>query len=217
MAAPMAVPGHLDRRTNAERVASALGRARDRAVHWSRAASLLGLSLRPGNRQHDAVGVAAQSRAGWTTAGVSASVGTVDRRPGCWSRGQRRPRIWLCGLSPLGLPLPRCGSTRSARQRHGRSQARPRRNELWREGLHGRLWRRTLMFGNLVTGHLNLPNALLGEIGFGAPRACAQGNSGPGRGRAADGHCQPGMLVSGGHDAGPRRASSCRPTAVPAR
>ena len=50
----------------------------------------------------------------------------------------------------------------------------------------------TLMFGNLVTGHLNLPNALPGEIGFSAPRACAHGNRGPGRGRAADGHRQPG-------------------------
>jgi malate synthase len=75
----------------------------------------------------------------------------------------------------------------------------------------------TLNFGYLVTGQLNMPNAMLGEIDFSAPRARAQGNRGPGRGRAADGHRQPGMLVSGGHDAGPRRASSCRPTAVPAR
>ena len=40
----------------------------------------------------------------------------------------------------------------------------------------------TLISGNLVTGHLNLRNALLREIDFSAPRACAQGNRGPGRG-----------------------------------
>jgi hypothetical protein len=49
----------------------------------------------------------------------------------------------------------------------------------------------TLMSGNLVTGHRNLRNALLRETDFSAPRACAQGNRGPGCGRAASGHLNP--------------------------
>jgi hypothetical protein len=59
---------------------------------------MLGLSLRPGNRHHDAVGVA-ESRASWTIARDSAGGVGVGRRPGRWSRGQRRG-IWLCRFSP---------------------------------------------------------------------------------------------------------------------
>ena len=156
---------------------------------WSRAVSVLGLSLRPGNRHHDAVGVATQSRAGWTIAGVSASVVAVDRRPGRWSRGQGRrgsgfagsarcspslscgfltagsfpplvagggwpvrggwARCWSrCGPRPVGkpsgpgsplLPLPRWWFDAVGSAASRRSQDRPQRNELWREGLHGRL------------------------------------------------------------------------------
>ena len=190
---PIAVPGVPTLDPAGERMAECPAHGADcshphAGGHWSRAVNVLGLSLRPGNRQHDAVGVAAQSRAGWTIARVSASVVAVDRRPGRWSRGQRRPRSWLCGsarclpsvscrfltagcfpplvagggglfagLGVLFVALRPCrrtirsgtarsgcschggGSTRSARQRRGRSQDRPRRNELWREGLHGRL------------------------------------------------------------------------------
>jgi hypothetical protein len=49
----------------------------------------------------------------------------------------------------------------------------------------------TLMSGNLVTGHRNLRNALLRETDFSVPRAGAQGNRGPGCGRAANGHLNP--------------------------
>ena len=67
----------------------------------SRAVIVLSLSLRPGNRHHNAVGVAAEFRAGWTIARVSAGVVAAGRRPGRCSRGQGRPGIWLCGFSPL--------------------------------------------------------------------------------------------------------------------
>jgi hypothetical protein len=84
-------------RRQAERVASALGRVRDRAAHWSRAVSVLGLSLRPGNRQHDAVDVAAQSRAGWTIARVSASVVAVNRPLGAGRGGSVVRRSGFAG------------------------------------------------------------------------------------------------------------------------
>jgi hypothetical protein len=72
-----------------------------RGGRWSRAVTVLGLSFRPGNRHDNAVGVAAEFRAGWTIARVSAGVVAVDWRPGRCSRGQGRPGIWLCGFSPL--------------------------------------------------------------------------------------------------------------------
>jgi malate synthase len=75
----------------------------------------------------------------------------------------------------------------------------------------------TLISGNLVTGHLNLRNALLREIGFSAPTACALGKPRSRPRRAADDHREPGMLDSGGHDAGPRRGEMMPATAVPAR
>jgi hypothetical protein len=72
-----------------------------RGGRWSRAVIVLGLSLRAGNRHHNAVGVAAEFRVGQTTARISAGVVAAGRRPGRCSRGQGRPGIWLCGFSPL--------------------------------------------------------------------------------------------------------------------
>ncbi len=72
-----------------------------RGGRWSRAVIVLGLSLRAGNRHHNAVGVASEFRVGQTIARVSAGVVAIDRRPGRCSRGQGRPGIWLCGFSPL--------------------------------------------------------------------------------------------------------------------
>jgi hypothetical protein len=206
--------------------------------------SVLGLSLRPGNRHHDAVGVAAQSRAGWTIARVSARVVAVGRRPGRWSRGQRRRgsgfagsarcspsvscRFLTAGCFPplvAGGGRPVCRAGRAADRaaagpagepsgpgqparaavatvvvRRGRlgGVAAVRKMVLSVMNCGARVFMAgfedgsTLMSGNLVTGHLNLRNALLREISFSAPGACAQGNRGPGRGRAADGYRQPG-------------------------
>ena len=101
-----------------------------RGVRWSRAVIVLRLSLRPGNRHHNAVGVAAEFRAGWTIARVSAGVVAADRRPARCSRGQGRPGIWLCGFSPLLT----AGVT-SFPDRRKLSAAGGRRRPAWPPGL----------------------------------------------------------------------------------
>jgi len=206
--------------------------------------SVLGLSLRPGNRHHDPVGVAAESRAGWTMARVSAGVVAVGWRPGA-GRGVRVVGDLALRVSARCSPSVSCGSLTAgsfpplvagggrpvhrAGRAAGRAAAGPagepsgpgqparaaaatvvvRRGRLGgvaavrkmvlsvmncgaRVFMAGFEDGSTLMSGNLVTGHLNLRNALLREISFSAPGACAQGNRGPGRGRAADGYRQPG-------------------------
>src|SRR5450432_3353518 len=90
---PVAVPGVPARDPAGERPAGCPAHGADcshppAGGRWSRAVSVLGLSLRPGNRHHDPVGVAAESRAGWTMARVSAGVVAVGWRPGA-GRGVR--------------------------------------------------------------------------------------------------------------------------------
>jgi hypothetical protein len=63
------------------------------------------------------------------------------------------------------------------------------------------------MSGNLVTGHRNLRHVLLREIGFSAPRAARKATARLGVGARLMVTASPGVLDSGGHDAGPRRAS----------
>jgi malate synthase len=160
----------------------------------------LGLSLRPGNRHHDAVGVTAESCVGWTIAGGSIGVagfwlaggGARDAEPhgSADFMANACPNVILGLAFPaVGAPilprLPAVGSTRCTafcrtglpdHTRLGAAAATPKvvvnvKNCGAKVFLADFDDSNAPTWDNVATGQLNLRNAPLREIDFSTPKA----------------------------------------------